>query len=77
MKTDEKAYEDLLAERNELNVRISRLDHFCRNVHNISRLSLHQKALMGVQLQAMKTYREVLTARATDIQLYGSDGSKQ
>lgn len=76
MKTNEQAYEDLLFERDEINGRILRLSNFIDDVHNISKLSLHQKSLISIQLQAMKTYKEILTARAADIKIYSSKNSK-
>lgn len=76
MKTNEQAYEDLLFERDEIDSRILRLSNFIDDVHNISKLSLHQKILLSIQLQAMKTYKEILTARAADIKIYSSENSK-
>lgn len=47
----------------ELKERIDKLDKFLKTNPIVNTLSAEQRTLMGVQLQAMKTYHKVLNRR--------------
>lgn len=61
-------FERVLAEYTELNEKVTRLDDFIHNSENeeFDRLSVVQRVLLISQLDAMKTYRHILSLRLSD-----------
>jgi TPP-dependent indolepyruvate ferredoxin oxidoreductase alpha subunit len=55
-------YKRLLAEKEELDSKIEKLEQFY-NSTKINSIDEAQKDLLGIQLPAMKTYRTILSVR--------------
>lgn len=58
----------LRKERLELTGKMRKLEEF-RSTEEWNKLTVHHKELLDIQLNAMKTYLEVLVARCLDIEM--------